>query len=141
MLLLQLGGGVLADYVPLHRLLGIGTVMLASGLGMLLGDSVAWLHGFAILFGGGQGLLIAVGSVVWVRYYGRTHIGSIRGTVWSCTVAGSGCGPLLMGVVRDQTGRFDLAIMAFFAVTSVLAFASWWAMPPSLDDSREGVLR
>lgn len=130
MLILQLSGGVLADYVPLHRLLGVGTLMLAGGMAMLLFDSIVALHGFAVFFGGGQGLLIAVGAVVWVRYYGRQHLGSIRGTVWSCTVAGSGCGPLLMGVVRDYQGTFDIALLVFFAIMSVLAVSAWWATPP-----------
>ena len=57
------------------------------------GQTEAVLHGFAGLFRGGQGLLLAVGAVVWVRYYGRTHLGSIRGSTWCLTVAGSGCGP------------------------------------------------
>lgn len=130
MLAAQLAGGVLADFWPLSRLLGIGTVMLAIGTGMLLYSSVAMLHGFAVLFGGGQGLLIAVGAVVWVRYYGRLHIGSIRGTVWSLTVAGSGCGPLMMGVVRDHYGNFETAIIAFFTILSSLAVIAWWATPP-----------
>ncbi len=136
MLVMQLTGGVLADYLPLNRMLGLGTTMLAVGLGILMVDSIATLHGFAILFGGGQGLMIAVGSVVWVRYYGRTHIGSIRGTVWSCTVAGSGCGPLLMGVVHDSFGGFEPAIAAFAAVMCILALAAWWATPPTVDRSK-----
>jgi MFS family permease len=132
MLAAQLAGGVLADFWPLSRLLGIGTVMLALGTGMLLSSSVAMLHGFAVLFGGGQGLLIAVGAVVWVRYYGRLHLGSIRGTVWSLTVAGSGCGPLIMGVVRDHHGNFEAAIIAFFTILSALAVIAWWATPPTV---------
>ncbi len=130
MLAAQLAGGVLADFCPLNRLLGIGTVMLAIGTAMLLPHSVAMLHGFAILFGGGQGLLIAVGAVVWVRYYGRLHLGSIRGTVWSLTVAGSGCGPLIMGVVRDHDGNFNAAIVAFTLIMTALAVIAWWATSP-----------
>lgn len=131
MLVMQLGGGVLADYLPLNRLMGVGTTMLAAGLGLLMGAEPWMLHGFGVLFGGGQGLMIAVGAVVWVRYYGRKHIGSIRGSVWSCTVAGSGCGPLLMGVVRDHYGGFVPAIAIFFAIMCVLAVAAWWATPPT----------
>ena len=83
--------------------------------------------------------LIAVGAVVWVRYYGRTHIGSIRGTAWSCTVAGSGCGPLVMGVIHDHHGGFGPAIAAFFFVMAGLAVTAWWATPPSLFEIGIGI--
>ncbi|NND98792.1 MAG: MFS transporter [Pirellulaceae bacterium] len=131
MLALQLIGGVLADALPLNRLLGVGTTLLCIGLGFAwLGDTTPMMHGFAFFFGGGQGLLLAVGSVVWVRYYGRIHLGSIRGAVWSLTVAGSGCGPLAMGLIRDRYLVFDHALGIFFAIMSVLAALSWFATAP-----------
>ncbi len=131
MLAMQLLGGVLADFLSLNKLLGVGTVMLSVGLGVICAaDTELALHGFAGLFGGGQGLLLAVGAVVWVRYFGRAHLGSIRGAVWCCTVAGSGCGPLVMGVSRDYSGGFGPALAAFFTAMCVLALAAWWATPP-----------
>lgn len=137
MMLTQLSGSVLADFLPLNRLLGIGTVMLSIGLGLIcLGQSTTAFQCFAALFGGGQGLLIAVGGVVWVRYYGRAHLGSIRGAMWCCTVAGSGCGPLLMGLSRDFLGGFGPAIFAFFVMMSVLSVTAWWATPPMRTSSR-----
>jgi sugar phosphate permease len=135
MLAMQLTGGVLADFLPLNKLLGIGTLMMCIGFGLIsFGQTESALHGFAGLFGGGQGLLLAVGAVIWVRYYGRTHLGSIRGSTWCLTVAGSGCGPLLMGLTRDYTGGFGAAIAAFFAATCVLAVSAWWATPPVVNE-------
>ncbi|WP_146440228.1 MFS transporter [Crateriforma conspicua] len=133
MLAMQLVGGVLADFVPLHRLLGIGMVALNLSVGCLIGwNSVPGYYAFAVCFGGGQGLLIAVGVVVWVRYFGRLHLGKIRGTVWCLTVAGSGCGPFLMGISRDQTGSFQAAIWGFLALLSPLMVAAWFATRPRL---------
>lgn len=135
MLAMQLTGGVLADFLPLNKLLGTGTLMMCLGFGLIsFGQTEAALHGFAGLFGGGQGLLLAVSAVIWVRYYGRTHLGSIRGSTWCLTVAGSGCGPLLMGLTRDYTGGFGAAIVAFFAAMCVLAVAAWWATPPIVSE-------
>jgi len=131
MLVMQFGGSIAADYIPLNRLLGIGATMLAAGLVALRwGDSVLAMHVFALLFGGGQGMLIAVSGVVWVRYYGREHLGSIRGAVWCATVAGSGCGPLIMGQVKDRAMSYDPAIIAFLLLMIPLALASWWIRPP-----------
>ena len=131
MLAMQLAGGVLADWVPLNRLLGIGTMLLALAMWFAWsGHTAGELHCFASLFGGGQGLVLAVGTAVWVRYYGRTHLGSIRGSVWTLTVAGSGCGPLVMGVIRDRYHDFDPAIGIFFVAMCCLALVAWWATPP-----------
>ena len=133
MLAMQLTGGVLADFFPLNKLLGTGSVMLCIGFA-LIGCGQTEMPYCMVLpdyFGGGQGLLLAVGAVIWVRYYGRTHLGSIRGSTWCLTVAGSGCGPLLMGVTRDYTGDFGPAIAAFFSAICVLAVTAWWPTPPN----------
>ena len=134
MLAAQLIGGVLADFWPLNRMLTVGMLMLSVGLGLICwGESELALHGFAAFFGGGQGLLLAVGNVIWVRYFGRAHLGTIRGAVWCCTVAGSGFGPLLMGITRDRTGRFDVALFALFGLMTLIAIFAWWAQPPEID--------
>ena len=132
MLAAQLLGGVMADFLSLHRLLTVGMAMLSTGLGLVCwGHTELALHGFAGVFGAGQGLLLAVGNVIWVRYFGRAHLGTIRGTVWCCTVAGSGCGPLIMGIARDQRGSFGPALYAFFTMMTVVALFAWWATPPT----------
>ena len=132
MLSMQLSGGILADFMHLNRLLGIGTALVAASLLWLyLDPSVIGVQGFAALFGGGQGMLISVSGVAWIRFYGRTYLGRIRGAVWCGTVAGSGCGPLLMGSVKDATGNYDLAILAFAVAMMPLAIAAWFIRPPA----------
>lgn len=136
MLSLQLVGNVLIDFARVNRLLGIGTSMLSLGLLVAwMADTSTRMHCFAVLFGGGQGMLIAVSGVAWVRFYGRKHLGSIRGAVWCATVAGSGCGPLIMGSIKDITGSYDLAILIFLALMAPLSLASWFVQPPAKDPS------
>ena len=136
MLFTQLIGGLLADFLPLNRLLTIGTIMLSAGLAAVsFGQTELALHTFVGLFGAGQGMLLAVGNVVWVRYFGRTYLGSIRGTVWCCTVAGSGCGPLLMGVARDIWGNFDPALYLFLGLMLSLSLLAFFATPPITADT------
>ncbi len=72
------------------------------------------------------------GAAVFPGSPPREHLGSIRGATWCCTVAGSGCGPLLMGLSRDLAGGFEPAIVLFLAVMSVLAVLVWWATPPRI---------
>ena len=102
MLVTQLLGGVLADFLKLNRLLGIGTTLIAVSLSWLAIDpTISGARAFAMLFGAGQGMQISVTGVIMVRFYGRRHLGSIRGAIWCGTVAGSGCGPLIMGAFMD----------------------------------------
>ena len=132
----QLGGGVLADFVRLNRMLGVGVAMLFLGTGsLLIGQSEAMLQLFSVFFGGGQGLLLAFSSVVWVRYFGRASLGAIRGSVMCATVAGSGCGPLLMGLSLDQYGNFTPALTGFLITLGVLSIAAWFAVKPKNEDT------
>lgn len=136
MLLAQLLGGVLADFLPLNRLLTVGTIMLSAGLAAVsIWNTELALHMFVGFFGAGQGMLLAVGNVIWVRYFGRTHLGSIRGSVWCCTVAGSGCGPLLMGIARDISGNFGPALYLFLGLMGLLSMVAIFATPPTTPDA------
>ena len=137
MLMGQLGGGVVVDHVRVHVPLGIGAVALAIGLGLVtaaVGQRVPNLHlalqGFAALFGGGQGLLIAVTSAAWVKYYGREALGKIRGTVWCVTVAGSGLGPLWLGFAIERHGDFQPALSWMTFGMAAAALMACWATPP-----------
>lgn len=137
MLSTQLLGGVLADFLPLNRLLAIGTITLSAGLAAVsFGQTELALHIFVGLFGAGQGILLAVGNVIWVRYFGRIHLGAIRGTAWCCMVAGSGCGPLLMGVARDIWGTFDPALYLFLGLMVLLSLSAIFATPPTTAKTR-----
>ena len=131
MLAMQVFGNIVADFWPVNRLLGLGATVLTLGFAVLAAaKATVWMHVFAVLTGGGQGLLIAVLGVAWVRFYGRRYLGSVRGAVWCATVAGSGCGPLIMGVFKDQTGAYDGAVVSFALLMAPLALASWWVRPP-----------
>lgn len=132
MLALQFCGGVAADFMRLNRLLALGMAMLSVGLAMAWwGTTASMIFGFGGLFGAGQGLLIAVTGAAWVQYYGPDHLGKIRGTVWCATVAGSGMGPLLLGLTRDRVGTFDPAIWAMAMTLGVLTPVALLAVKPT----------
>ena len=142
MLLGQLFGGVVVDYVRVHLPLAIGALALSIGLGLVtaavgnvISDRHLALRGFAALFGGGQGLLIAVTSAAWVKYYGRDALGKIRGTVWCVTVAGSGLGPLWLGFAIERHGDFQPALNWMTLGMLTAAAMAWWATPPRVAES------
>lgn len=130
MLLAQLAGGPLADRISMHKLLAVAFAALAAGaMAIPLSAGIVAVYAFAILFGGGQGLAISVTATMWARYYGRVHLGKIRGAVWCLTVAGSGCGPLILGTIADSTGSFSMGMWLFSALLIPLAPLSLLALP------------
>jgi MFS family permease len=127
----RLLGGYLADRIPLYWLSVGGLGFFAAAVGALLILPSGWLvAGYVSLLGLAQGLLNGLFTTVWVRYYGREHLGKIRGTVWTATVAGSSIGPFIMGLVYDHYGNFNLALIGCIVVMVGLAVASFWATPP-----------
>ena len=136
MLLTQLIGGIAVDTMRLERLLAAGLASLTIGLLSIAtaatsDNPLRSLQIFAALFGGGQGLLIAVTSAAWVKYYGRANLGKIRGWVWCGTVAGSGGGPLLLGLSLRQYESFGPALYAFTAALAILTPIALGAKKPS----------
>ena len=127
----QLLGGMLSDRLPLKLLISTSMVGIAASVAMLaLGKSEGIVTPFAICLGASQGLLVVVMQTLWARYYGRTHIGSIRGLVWTGGVAGSSLGPLVMGLSRDHLGSFTQALLALAALAAALAVLALFAKPP-----------
>jgi len=132
--LTQLGGGVLADRLAMRWLLiaamslltlAILTVADASGLGMLV-------LGFAI-FGCGQGLMTIISTTAWARFFGRAHLGKIRGTSLTAAVGASAIGPVIMGASADYLEGFGASLILFAAMTATLGIAAWWATPPKVE--------
>lgn len=138
MLATQVLGGVLADRFQLRGLLSLGFVMLTLGAAAVpMTQNTGTMHLFALLFGGGQGFAISITATMWARYYGRNHLGKIRGIAWCLTVAGSGCGPLFLGIIKDWTGSFQLGLWLFTAIMLPLPLILLFATPPERINSAD----
>lgn len=132
MAVMQLTGGILADRI------GVRWLAVASMAGIATGCSIiATAPGSLLLAGYGvyglaQGLMTIVAGTAWARYFGRAHLGKIRGTAVTAAVASSSAGPLIMGVSSDYLGGFEPSMWVFAAGAAMLAVAAVWATPPSL---------
>ena len=131
----QILGGALADSVDLKWLVSgaLGLYSLAVGALILMPPAMAIIV-YTLTLGIGQGLFGGLGNTVWVRYFGRTHLGKIRGSVWTASVAGSSIGPFLMGLAFDRFGNFRFSLIVAASVLAVLAVAGLWATPPKVRD-------
>ncbi len=127
----QIFGGIIADRIQLRWMAcgALGLYGLAVGaLIYVPGGSVVLVY--TLILGLAQGLFGGLGNTVWVRYFGREHLGRIRGSVWTAAVAGSSIGPFLMGVSYDQSGDFFLSLFTIALILFGLAIAGLWATPP-----------
>ena len=127
----HLVGGVLADRLAMRWLLVASMTLLTTACVMLakattLGPLVA---GY-VVFGCSQGMMTIVAGTAWARYFGRTHLGRIRGTSLTATVGASAIGPVLMGVSADYLDGFAPSFWLFAAVMCAIVLASFWATPP-----------
>jgi MFS family permease len=108
-------------------------VMAASYLLWLPFTGYGWLVAFAATLGFGYGLRIALTPVVLIELFGLGNLGGVLGAFFTASSISALCGPLVAGLIIDQTGSYRLGV-AFALVTGVLGFI---AVVPL----RQGILR
>lgn len=124
--------GHLADRWSSRVLLGCGMAgFCVSMLCLYLMQSSELAIVSGALMGSSQGLYFGASHPLWARYYGRLHLGKIRGALMTIAVASSSIGPLIAGLVRDNTGSFDLALVGFSLVSAPLAILCAWVTAPA----------
>ena len=99
--------GILADRLPARYLGVAGFLLIAAGiLFTTVADSVPVMFLAMITFGAGIGGMMLIQNYVWADYFGRLHLGRIRGVVMPITLVFGGIGAPLAGYVRDATGSY-----------------------------------
>ena len=116
------GLGLLVSRVPSRYLGAAGFLALAiaSGLTIIAADHVVMFISM-ITFGLGIGGTHLMQNYLWAEYFGRRHLGSIRGAVMPIMLLLGGTGPPLAGYVLDFTGSYT---PAWLASTLMMAFGA-----------------
>lgn len=123
--------GALASRIHV-RFLGAGCFLLLAWAILLtiLAHSNLMMIAAMLFFGSGAGGMMMLQSYLWADYYGRAHLGSIRGVVMPITLLFGGIGAPAAGYVRDATGSYT----SFWAMAMVLlvvaAFTLVGTAPP-----------
>jgi len=132
-LITQLALGPLADRGPLQYMLFFCMLTFAGGLVVLTKATTPLLaHTYAILVGISTGLISLVGGTMFARYFGRKHLGKLRGGVLTAQVAGSSLGPFITGVIFDLTGSYQISLWVFVGLIVPVGISSFWAVKPKL---------
>ncbi|MFP3913627.1 MAG: MFS transporter [Actinomycetota bacterium] len=130
----NLATGYLIDRVPPRFLLSAALLALvASMLTATAVSTAAGVIAYGAALGTMQGMNQAIQSTVYAHYFGRIHIGAIKGLATTVTVAGAAAGPLLLAVGFDLSGSYAPVLALSATVPALLALAS-----PFLPLRREG---
>lgn len=96
-------------------------VMAASYLLWLPFTGYGWLVAFAATLGLGYGVRIALTPVVLIEFFGVGNLGAMLGVFFTASAISAICGPLVAGLIIDQTGSYQWGV-AFALVMGALGF-------------------
>jgi MFS transporter, OFA family, oxalate/formate antiporter len=134
----QLVGGALADCIRPVFLLPASVALLSfSMIALAQLTSVSSGYVCGALMGASQGFYFATSNPLWARYFGRLHLGKIRGTLSMLNVGASSIGPFACGFSRDLLGRYDHIVIAFAILPVPIMAAGFLAAPPERPDSND----
>lgn len=128
----QFSGGILADKFKLHYILMAGAILLAIGVLTYMSiNSVFMACVYGLTFGMAQGVASAGSNSLLARYYGRAHLGKIKGFQMMWIVGGSAAGPFLMSYGYELFGEYERVLWLFASLFLVQAVACLFATPPA----------
>jgi MFS transporter, OFA family, oxalate/formate antiporter len=135
----QVPGGLLwsalTRRLPVRVVLALAGVCVALGaVGTALSSDLAAGIISAGVIGGGVGGLHVLLRFAWADYYGRQHLGTIRGITLPVQIAGQAVGPVTAGLVFDSTGNYHTVFLLFAGVVALGSVLVLTAIPPNSED-------
>jgi MFS transporter, OFA family, oxalate/formate antiporter len=121
----NLAAGALLPRVPPRFLLSAKLLLLGGALllaGRVSSEAAVWLYGATLGLRGG--MYASLEGNVFAVYFGRSHVGAIRGQVATALVVGSAVGPLLFSVGLDAAGSYAPIVTAAALPTFALGLAA-----------------
>ena len=123
--------GLVVERVPVRQCLVILFTVRAMGpLSLVLVPYPYNIFAFAFFYGFLGGSLGLLQPMTFSNYYGRTFFGSIQGAMRPLLAFPQLAGPLLVAVLFDATGTFDLAFLIAAALGFMGAAVVLLATPP-----------
>lgn len=121
----------LARRIPLRILLAATAGTMAVGaIGTGMSGSLYGGIPMGFLLGFGVGGLHLILRLTWADYYGRLHLGSIRGLTLPAQIGGQAMGPIIAGFMFDATGGYETPFILFGIVVAAAAVMVLAATPP-----------
>ncbi len=124
----------LTQDIPIRRALALSGLFVAIGAAGTAFSTSVWNGVVSASFlGAGVGGLHLLLRLAWAEYYGRHHLGAIRGVTLPVQIAGQAVGPVMAGAVFDLTGSYMGAFIFFAVVVAAGSALILTATPPEAD--------
>ena len=132
------GWGLVMERI--HVRWGTALAVVVSGFAMAViavADSLPMAIAFAVLFGLGTGGWTVAQTLIFADYFGRDHLGAIRGFAAAVSGPAGAAGPLLAGWLRDEQGDYVMAFTGFLGAMVIVFFALVFATPPQKPSAQQ----
>ena len=131
----QVPGGLFWSFwarrIPLRFLLSAAAAAMSVGaIGTGYSDSLSTGIPMGFLLGFGVGGVHLLLRLTWADYYGRLHLGSIRGLTLPAQIGGQAIGPIIAGFMFDSTGGYETPFTVFGIIVAFAAVMVLTATPP-----------
>ena len=123
--------GVLADRIHIRWVMAMATLFFgASIVVIIVADSLLPAVVFAVLYGLGAGGWTIGYTLLFAAYFGREHLGAVRGLAQTVSSPVAAVGPLLAGYLHGVTGDYTLSFQIMLGSFAVVIVALVLAAPP-----------
>jgi sugar phosphate permease len=126
-------GAFISDYLGRELTFTLSSVCTAIGVTILMLTRDAlhpWMpYTYALVFGFGYGLCLALMAVTSADLFQGRHYGAINGILMALFVFGGAVGPWFAGYVFDVTGTYKGAFLFMFLAIFASAAFIWLAAP------------
>ncbi len=121
---ITLMAGWLSDRYPVKWVLFAGQVLLlAAMVTLVVAETAPMVMLYAALRGASSGMWMVGADTAWPNYFGRKHLGNIRGVGFAVGIAGAAIGPLPFGISFDLLGSYTSAILGLMILPFLAAIA------------------
>jgi MFS family permease len=127
-----LSTGALLDYYEPRRLVPLAMLLLGTACALPAfgsGIAVSWLY--ALSLGGAYGAQQAIGAAGYAQYFGRDHLGAIRGASFIFGISGAALGPLPFAASIDWTGSYFVALIGSLVLCLACGVGAFAVRRPS----------
>lgn len=120
--------------IPVRGALALAGLFVAMGAAGTAFSASVWNGVISAGFlGTGVGGLHLLLRLAWADYYGRHHLGAIRGITLPIQIGGQAIGPVTAGAVFDYTGSYLPAFVFFAGAVAIGSLFVLAAVPPSAE--------
>ena len=131
----QIPGGMfwslMGRKLPVRMMMAISATWVTGGvIGIGFTQELGWGITYGFLFGAGVGSLHTLLRLAWADYYGRYHLGAIRGLTLPAQIGGQAIGPVVSGFMFDATGGYRGPFVIMGAAVGLSALLVLAAVPP-----------